>query len=153
MSDNFPSVEKLRSIAHAVAIVECPEAIACNPCSTVCKFGAIYVPKVDALPIVDIDKCTGCTQCLQICPGLAIHMVKVEQETAEISVPYEFLPMPEKGETVSVLNRRGEVIGEGEVVRILSREKSIGDTAVVTFRVNASLAEEARDILVQQRRK
>lgn len=147
--NNYPGNEKLKSINHAVAIVECPEHIACNPCSTVCKFGAITVPKVDDLPIVDIDKCTGCTQCLQICPGLAIYMAKVTDDYAEISVPYEFLPMPKKDDVVSVLSREGKIIGEGTVTRVLAREKSIGDTAVVTFRVDPAIAAEARDILVK----
>lgn len=146
---NNTIIEKLKSIPHAVAVVECPEHIACNPCSTVCKFGAITVPKVDDLPIVDMDKCTGCTQCLQICPGLAIYMLKVTDDYAEMSVPYEFLPMPEKDDAVTILSRTGEKLGKGTVTRILKRENSIGDTAVVTVRMDTSLALEARDILVE----
>lgn len=131
---------------HAVAIVECPDCIACNPCSTVCKFGAITTQSVEDIPVIDRAKCKGCGMCVQICPGLAIYMVRINGSRAEITVPYEFLPFPAAGDLVNVLDREGKCIGEGNVLRTVSREKSIGDTPTVTFEVDAAMAAEARDI-------
>ena len=67
----IPPIE-LISGSHAVAIVECPDCIACNPCSTVCKFGAITVESVEDIPILDFSKCKGCGMCKRNCPVGAI---------------------------------------------------------------------------------
>ena len=131
---------------HAVAIVECPDCIACNPCSTVCKFGAITTASVEDIPVIDYEKCRGCGMCVQICPGLAIYMMRLSGDRAEITIPYEFLPFPAPGDTVDVLDREGRKLCKGTVLRTISREKSIGDPPTVTFEVDAAMAAEARDI-------
>ena len=141
----LPSLDVL-SGSHAVAIVECPDCIACNPCSTVCKFGAITTKSVEDIPVIDHAKCKGCGMCVQICPGLAIYMMRINGDRAEITIPYEFLPVPTPGDVVDVLNREGRIICKGTVLRTISREKSIGDTPTVTFEVDAAMAAEARDI-------
>lgn len=146
----IPPIE-LISGSHAVAIVECPDCIACNPCSTVCKFGAITVESVEDIPILDFSKCKGCGMCVQICPGLAIYMIRINGDKAELTIPYEFLPFPNIGAMVDVLDRDGNIIGRGRVLRTVSREKSIGDTSTVTFEVDKNLAERARDIKCYER--
>lgn len=142
-----PSMERMRQ--GEVAIVECPERIACNPCSKICKFGAITMESVNDIPQIDFAKCRGCGLCLQICPGLAIYMVGYAEESAFVSVPYEFLPMPQKGQAVTALDRNGEPLCKGVVRRVVSREKSIGDTPVITVEVPAAYGMQARDFVVE----
>ncbi|WP_303150010.1 4Fe-4S binding protein [uncultured Cloacibacillus sp.] len=145
MNNVYPPIE-LMSGSHAIALVDCPECIACNPCGTVCKFGAITLKTVADIPKIDYSKCKGCGLCVQICPGLAIFMVHVKGKKADITIPYEFLPFPEIGDAVDVLDSDGALIGTGVVLRTVSREKSIGDTPTVTFEVDKDLATKSRDI-------
>ena len=66
-----------------------------------------------------------------------------EKNNATVSVPYEFRPLPEKGEKVDLLNRSGELCGTGEVVKV--RNARIQDrTPIVTLAVDKSLAMEVR---------
>lgn len=101
------------------------------------------------LPIVDYEKCVGCSLCVQICPpGLAFFMVQYVGDKARITMPYELLPVPERGDEVVLLNRVGEPVGKGKVTLVIPREKSVGDTAVVTVEVPIELAWEVRALRV-----
>lgn len=144
-NNTLPPLAELRG-PHAVAIVECPDCIACNPCSTVCKFGAITTKTIEDIPVIDSARCRGCGMCVQICPGLAIYMLRINGDKAQLTIPYEFLPFPASGDVVDVLDREGNKICKGKVLRTVPRETSIGDTPTVTFEVDAAIAAEARDI-------
>jgi Fe-S-cluster-containing hydrogenase component 2 len=114
-----PSPERLQQ--GRVAIIECVQEIPCNPCVDICPRQAITIEgNITNPPIIDFDKCNGCALCVANCPGLAIFMInQVFSETeAEIGIPYEFLPLPEKGESVLALGRDGKFICEGRVVQI-----------------------------------
>jgi len=135
----MPSEEHLK---RGVAIIECVQEIPCNPCVDACPFGAISMEKLNATPKIDYDKCKGCGKCVSVCPGLAIFVVRIRGEDGFVTLPYEMLPMPEKGEVVDVLNREGKVIGEGVVTNVRVENK----TGVITVRVNKSLIMEVRNI-------
>ncbi len=95
---SWPSEERLKK--GPVVIVECFQEIPCNPCETSCPRKAIVVgDNINDLPKVDHDKCNGCTICVSRCPGLAIFVIDATYSETEsaITMPYEFLPLPEKG--------------------------------------------------------
>ena len=99
---------------------------------------------INVIPMIDFNKCTGCKRCVGICPGLAIFVVKVEDERALIALPYEFLPVPKVGDTVTALDREGKSRGGAKVVKVNQKDK----TAVVTIEVGKDLAMEVRNIRV-----
>ena len=144
----LPSAERLAK--GPVAIAECFQEIPCNPCSTACPFKAIKVePDINATPDVHFDECTGCGTCVLRCPGLAIFVVdcSYSDTMAKVSMPYEYLPVPEKGQMVKGLNRAGEVLGEFEVTRVI-RGNAKNKTYVITVEVPKELVMEVRNIRV-----
>ena len=110
-------MNKTRPLAN----IHCIEPIPCNPCETSCPFGAIQVGEdITNLPVVDLDLCRGCGLCLAVCPGLAIRLIQKEYGPGSslVAFPYEYLPIPEKEETVLVVDMEGHVLGEGTVKKI-----------------------------------
>lgn len=104
-----------------VAVIECVEEIPCNPCEAACRFGAIRVGEpITALPRLIAEHCRGCRQCISACPGLAVFVVDMgySESKACVSMPYELLPIPRAGEVVVALDREGEPVCEGNVVRV-----------------------------------
>lgn len=152
----FPSEEELAKIPGvpsgerikkgAVACIECAQEIPCNPCEEACPFGAISVGKpITNLPTLDEEKCKGCGTCIAACPGLAIFMLNGAKDMAEISFPYEYFPSPEKGDVVDCVDRRGTVVVEGTVVRIVKPPK-YDATAVITVAVPKNYMNIVRNI-------
>jgi Fe-S-cluster-containing hydrogenase component 2 len=136
-----------RLLKGPVAILECPEEIPCNICVPFCPVKAIQMESIVALPRVSWDKCTGCGVCVAICPGLAAFVVDLSKPEADyVIVPHEFLPAPKPGDKVTLLSRRGEIVGEGVVVRVWERNK----TYVVAVRVPKGLGLEVRAIWVKR---
>jgi Fe-S-cluster-containing hydrogenase component 2 len=129
-----------------VVVIECVQNIPCNPCVESCPQKAISIrPSINDLPRVDFAKCTGCGLCVAGCPGLAIFVVDktFDESRALVSMPYEFLPLPDQGEKVAVFDRAGLPIGEGEVIRIRNA-KSQDRTPIVSVAVEKNLAMQAR---------
>jgi len=134
-----------------VPIIECVEEIPCTPCYEICPTKAITMKNLNDIPKLDPEKCTGCLLCAQVCPGLAIFPTHFHKEGfARVYIPYEFLPLPEVGEEVIVLNREGKEVGEGRVFFVLPREKSRGDTPLVGVEVPREIAFETRHIKVMR---
>jgi len=133
-----------------VAIVECFQEIPCNPCVKACKRGAITMPHdINDIPIVDASLCNGCGICISLCPGLAIFVVDktYSEELALVKLPFEYVPVPQAGQHVTVLNRAGEELGSFEVIRTTSGGKK-NKTYTISLAVPKELAMEARDIKV-----
>jgi len=148
----YPSLARMRK--GRVAVIECVEDIPCNPCEKACPFGAITVGHpITSLPVLHEDTCTGCGRCIPVCPGLAIFLVDMTYSPSEgtFSIPYEYLPLPEKDEKVDVLNRAGERTCTGTVLRVATARKHEG-TAVVTVAVPRELCQEARHIRLRRKR-
>jgi Fe-S-cluster-containing hydrogenase component 2 len=131
-----------------VAVVECVQEIPCNPCEASCAQGAIVVgAPITSLPRLDGEKCVGCAVCAARCPGLAIFIVdKSRGGVAEVTFPYEYLPLPGKGDDVTAANRAGEAICAATVTRVIN-PASFDRTPLVTIEVPAEFADEARDIV------
>ena len=143
-SPGYPSEKRLES--GAVAVIECIQEIPCNPCESACRFHAIVVGEpITNLPRLVEEKCRGCGECIAACPGLAIFLVnRIYSPTeAAVSVPYEYLPMPEVGSAVDALDRHGEPICSGSVIRI-ARSGRNDNTAVVTLVVPAHYSDQVR---------
>ena len=131
-----------KQLEKGVAITECVQEIPCNPCVDSCPVHAITMKDINAPPVVDYDTCIACGKCVSVCPGLAIFVVKVKEDKAFISLPYEFLPIPKKGDSVAALDRYGEKVDIGVVTRTVKQ----GKTIVVTISVKKQHAMEVRNI-------
>jgi len=138
----IPSDEQLE---RGVAITECVQDIPCNPCVDACPVNAISMETINSPPIVDFDRCTGCAQCVAVCPGLAIFVVKKEEKAARITMPYEFIPLPEKGDRVRAIDREGNDVGDAEFLRGVKKKDG---AYLVTVQVDAGLAMAVRNIRV-----
>jgi Fe-S-cluster-containing hydrogenase component 2 len=131
-----------------VASIECLEDIPCNPCESSCNVDAIIVGEdITNLPHLDGDKCVACQTCVYICPGQAIVMVdeSLPDGKATIMMPYEYRPLPEKGEVVSALDRAGQELGDATVVAV-RQTKRMDQTATVTIEVPKEWSMQARAI-------
>lgn len=142
--ERFPGVTHRKGI-HPV--MECTQNIPCNPCQDACPRHVIKIgANITALPAVDDGvECTGCGMCVASCSGQAIFLVDEEYEEgyAAITIPYEFLPLPEKGEKGLALSRSGEPVCEAEVVNI--RTAPVFDkTNLLTMKIPAEMCMKAR---------
>lgn len=141
--DGAPTLEELRASpgyvfpgedrARPAVVIECIEGIPCDPCETSCPFGAITVgEEITNLPVVDLEKCTGCGICVAACPGLAIYLKQRTYGNGEslIAFPFEYLPLPEAGQAVEMVDRFGETVCPGRIVKVVLSKKN-DRTAVV----------------------
>lgn len=150
--DELNEIQKLpsdeRYAKGPVAVIECVQEIPCNPCEAACKFGAIRVgDPITNLPTCAHDKCTGCGICVSKCPGLAIFIVNkaFSETTATIGFPYEYMPTPVVGMDVKAVNRKGEVVCDAKVVKVVN-PASFDHTPVVTIEIPKEYADEVRSI-------
>ncbi|MDI6870988.1 MAG: 4Fe-4S binding protein [Bacillota bacterium] len=156
--DGFPSREELRRSPGypseerldrgACAVIECVQEIPCNPCETVCPYGAIKVGQpITNLPRLDAELCKGCGLCLAVCPGQAIFLVDKAFAPGEalVGFPYEYVPLPAAGERVPATNRAGEVVAEGRVIRVVNSSRN-DRTPVVFLAVPLEVADEVRSM-------
>jgi Fe-S-cluster-containing hydrogenase component 2 len=152
-SPGYPSGERLES--GPVAVIECVQEIPCDPCESACRFNAIVVGKpITNLPRLLEEKCRGCGECIPACPGLAIFLVNraYSPEEAAVSMPYEYLPLPEVGSTVDALTRRGEPVCGGRVIRVTNPKKN-DSTVVVTIAVPKRYSDQVRSLRVTSTRR
>ena len=133
----LPSPE--RRAQGPYAMIECFQEIPCNPCSISCPFHAILpMEDINELPRLVPDLCTGCGICAGVCPGLAIFIIDESKgdEKGHISIPYEFSPLPQKGDVVMAVDREGNPVEETQVVRVVQSKKI--PTPLVTLEVSLS---------------
>ncbi len=138
----IPSESRFRK--GPVAVIECVQRIPCNPCVDACPRGAITMKEsINDVPEIDFERCNGCGLCISNCPGLAIFLIDQRAGGAVVGLPYEFLPLPEKGDRVSLLDRSGTECGEGEVVRVRNTQAQ-DRTPVVFISMDQKLAMTVR---------
>jgi Fe-S-cluster-containing hydrogenase component 2 len=133
-----------KQLEKGVAILECVQEIPCNPCVESCPVHAISMKDINAPPVNDFEKCIGCTKCVGICPGLAIFVVKVKGKKAWVTLPYEFVPVPQVGDSVNALDRTGIIRGKAIVKKAVKQ----GKTMVITIETDSDLAMDIRNIKV-----
>ena len=143
----FPSEERLSM--GPVAVFECFQSIPCNPCAMSCPQGAVQpFADINDLPEIDENKCNGCGLCIMKCPGLAVMSVDTTKDGKNVimKLPYEFSPLPEKGQIITALDRTGEPVGEAEVIQVI---QPANKTTVVVISVDRSLLKIVRNIRVE----
>jgi Fe-S-cluster-containing hydrogenase component 2 len=149
-SPGIPSEARRRK--GPVAVIECIEDIPCNPCESSCNAEAIKVGEdITNLPHLEEEKCIGCRSCIPICPGQAIFMVdeSLPNEKAAVTMPYEFLPLPEEGEIVTALERSGKELGDATISAVRKKER-MDQTAVITIEVPREWSMRARAIRLRR---
>ena len=150
---NSPGVpSEARRRKGPVAVIECLEDIPCNPCESSCNVDAIVVGQdITGLPRLDGEKCVACQTCVYICPGQAIFMVdeSLPEDKATVMLPYEYRPLPSKGDLVTALDRAGMKLGDATVVAV-RQSKRMDQTATVTIEVPKDWTMRARAIRLQR---
>jgi Fe-S-cluster-containing hydrogenase component 2 len=135
---NMPRRERLEQ--GFVAVHECFQDIPCNPCVEACPVGAVSMKTLTSTPVIDFDKCTGCGNCVASCPGLAIFLLSLNDNHAQITIPYEMPDVPQKGDKVQGLDRYGQFVCDADVIRVVrlpSLDKS-SKTTLITLEIPAS---------------
>ena len=86
-----------------------------------------------------------CGMCVASCSGQAIFLVSENPEkgTGEVTIPYEFLPLPKVGEKGYGLSRSGQRICDATVRRVRT-SKAYDGTALVTIEVPIGYTDRAR---------
>jgi NADPH-dependent 2,4-dienoyl-CoA reductase/sulfur reductase-like enzyme/Fe-S-cluster-containing hydrogenase component 2 len=140
-------------------VLHCSQEIPCNPCTSVCSEGAIFIDEADIRQVPDYiaeqlgKECIGCEKCVTVCPGLAITLVDTRNSNGNVlvTIPYEFdKGSVQKGDVVTVTDTSGEVIGNVEVVR--ARSGKITDrTVLVKVSAPRAIASRIAGIQVQEK--
>jgi thioredoxin reductase/Fe-S-cluster-containing hydrogenase component 2 len=147
--DRYPGVKTVQSLRGPHPVIECTQNIPCNPCRDVCPQGCIVLgegdEKITALPGFDIRRnCGGCGLCVAACPGQAIFLVdESPADYAAVTLPWEFLPLPRKGERGLALGRNGEPLCPAEVLS-LKTAPAFDRTGLLTIKVPPEYAGRAR---------
>ena len=139
--------EESRRLTRGFVQADCLYGFACNPCSFACPHGAITKTSTSTVPVIDYDKCIGCMECVYQCPGLAIFGLNAvySEKTALVSFPYEYVPLPVKGQTVDCTDRLGQFVTKG-VVHQVRTAKAFDHTAIVTVEIPKEYVMEVRFI-------
>jgi sarcosine oxidase, subunit alpha len=75
------SHETVPQAGEVYPVLHCSQEIPCNPCTSVCSQGAIFIDENDIrqVPQYIAEKlgttCIACEKCVTVCPGLAITLV------------------------------------------------------------------------------
>lgn len=137
-------------------IIHCSQEIPCDPCSSICPQGLIYIDKSDirAVPkFLGNSYCCGvCEKCVTICPGLAITLVDYQGNPDQpiVSIPYEFhFGLLKEGDTITVTDTTGNALGELEIHEIGAIDGN-DRTGIVRVYAPAEYARQIAGIRVQE---
>ena len=135
------------STAGIHPVIECTQNIPCNPCQDACKLGCIAIGEnITGIPVVSTTKaCSGCGMCVASCSGQAIFLVNETygDNLAAVTMPYEFLPYPEAGQSGAALDRSGKPLCRADVVS-LKINNACDKTALLTIAVPREFSRQAR---------
>ncbi|MDM7914346.1 MAG: FAD-dependent oxidoreductase, partial [Candidatus Eisenbacteria bacterium] len=138
-------------------VFHCAQEIPCNPCTSICPEHSIVIEGDDIMGLPEFrgDKCIACEQCVAVCPGLALTLVDFRarkespSDEAIVTIPYEFASTEVRaGETVTVLDTEGAILGNVEVVKV--RAPKFADRArLVRVKAPREIAKRIAGIRVQ----
>ena len=141
--------------AGVTPVIHCTQEIPCDPCSTLCPNGLIFVDSGDIRSIPsylgDNYSCQVCRRCVAGCPGLAITLVDYRKnaEMPTVAIPYEFTREEIRArDRVTVLDTVGTPLGEAEVLSVHGVAKCDA-TLVVEVEAPAAYAARIAGIQVQ----
>ncbi len=151
VSEELPEVT-----AGVLPIIHCTQEIPCNPCSSLCPHGLIYVDTKDIRQIPSFLGnsycCEACERCVAGCPGLAITLVDSRGNPTMpiVSIPYEFTREEiRKSDMVTVLDTEGTALAELEVLSVHAIS-NIDRTLVVQVQAPHEIANRIAGIRVQE---
>jgi len=139
-------------------VFHCQQEIPCNPCTSVCSQGMIFIDDNDIRNVPQFvaeqlgKRCIGCEKCVTICPGLAITLVDYRKDAAAptVTIPYEFLRETiNPGDHITVLDVEGAVLGNVEVSRVRAA-KANDRTVLVQVKAPPEIAKRIAGIQVQE---
>jgi len=139
-------------------IFHCTQEIPCNPCTSVCPQGLIRIDEDDIRKLpqymgLHAEKaCIGCERCVAVCPGLAITLVdyRKDAQMPTVTLAYEFSKESIKeGDTVTVLDVEGEILGEVPVESVRAIERN-DRTVIVKVKAPKAVAKRIAGIRVQE---
>ncbi len=141
-------------------VFHCDQEIPCNPCTSVCPLGNIYIEEDDIRKVPEYiakktgKQCTGCEKCLTICPGLAITLVDYRKEGEPIvTIAYEFGQTKrslQKDDIVTVVDMFGNILGNVKVLH--TRLGKVTDhTMLVKVQAPREYAKKISGILIQNK--
>jgi len=138
-----------------IPVFHCTQEIPCNPCSTLCPHGLIFIDSKDIRQVpVFLGNgycCEVCEQCVVGCPGLAISLVDYRKDPYHpiISIPFEFDKEPVQYlDKVTAMDTEGNAIGEFEVLSI-HKTKESDRTSVVQIEAPREIATRIAGIQIQ----
>lgn len=137
-----------RRAAGPYVVIECYQEIPCNPCEAACPQKAVAIgADINTIPCVDYELCNGCGNCVARCPGLAIFVV---DETfapgyGKLLIPWEYLPVPAKGDLVAGVGRDGQILCSVEVLEVRAGKRQ-DRTAVIGLKVPLEFVNLVRGI-------
>jgi sarcosine oxidase subunit alpha len=132
-------------------VIDCPEEIPCNPCAEACRKGALVIEgDMSKRPSCRDELCDGCGSCIAACPVSCIILVEEKGEETLLTMGYDRLPRPRKGQEVWLLDREGREMGKGAVARArrAARDKYL---LLLTIKAPTQIALEVRNIRVDDR--
>lgn len=151
LSEEIPEVN-----AGVMPVIHCTQEIPCNPCSTLCPHGLIYVDTKDIRQIPTFLGnnycCEACQRCVAGCPGLAITLVDYRRnpDMPTVSIPYEFTREEiRKSDKITVLDTEGLALAELEVTSVHSIP-DIDRTLIVEVQAPHEIANRIAGIRVQE---
>lgn len=130
---------------RGLAVLECCQEIPCNPCTTVCRTGAIVKSALTSRPVFHPERCVGCKLCVAACPGQAIffQVPDLGDGRASLTFPYEYLPLPQVGQEVTAVDRMGQPVCPA-TVQAVEQRPAFQQTALVTLSFPAEYLEDVR---------
>jgi sarcosine oxidase, subunit alpha len=143
-----------RTRSGVFPVFHCSQEIPCNPCTSICPNHGIVISGDDVMGLPEFvgDACDGCEKCVAICPGLAITLLDYRKDPAQptVIIPYEFSARRiQKGDTVTVLDSEGAVLGNVEVTRVRA-PKDADRALLVRVAAPADIAPRIAGIRVQE---
>jgi NADPH-dependent 2,4-dienoyl-CoA reductase/sulfur reductase-like enzyme/ferredoxin len=149
--------EELPEVSTGVMpVIHCTQEIPCNPCSSLCPHGLIYVDTKDIRQIPSFLGnsycCEACERCVAGCPGLAITLVdsRGNPDMPLVSIPYEFTREEiRKSDMVTVLDTEGTPLARLEVLSV-HNIPDIDRTLIVQVQAPQEIANRIAGIQVQE---